>query len=120
MGILLFGEFQFQLLLNSKKNLREAYNVGRNSGHRSTDVSHQGCQMAYFITKNPNRGKFWRVLQWKMLGYFMAFWSILRPYVIYSGHLADLIVIWYIFSRFGMLHQEKSGNPVSHLQCFLK
>jgi hypothetical protein len=21
------------------------------------------------------------------------------------------MVIWYIFSRFGMLHQEKSGNP---------
>jgi hypothetical protein len=22
------------------------------------------------------------------------------------------VVIWYIFSRFGMLYQEKSGNPV--------
>jgi hypothetical protein len=21
------------------------------------------------------------------------------------------MVIWYIFSRFGILHQEKSGNP---------
>jgi hypothetical protein len=21
------------------------------------------------------------------------------------------VVIWYIFSRFGILHQEKSGNP---------
>jgi hypothetical protein len=27
----------------------------------------QGCQMAYFQTKNPDFGKFWRVLQWKML-----------------------------------------------------
>jgi hypothetical protein len=22
-----------------------------------------------------------------------------------------LVVIWYIFSRFGILYQEKSGNP---------
>jgi hypothetical protein len=27
--------------------------------------------------KNPNLGKFWRVLQRKMLVYFMAMWSIL-------------------------------------------
>jgi hypothetical protein len=26
----------------------------------------QGCQMAYFLTKNPNLGKSWRVLQWKL------------------------------------------------------
>jgi hypothetical protein len=24
------------------------------------------------------------------------------------------VVIWYIFSRFGILHQEKSGNPARH------
>jgi hypothetical protein len=40
--------------------------------------------------QNPNLGKFWRVLQRKMLVYFKA--------------------IRYIFPRFGMLHQEKSGN----------
>jgi hypothetical protein len=28
----------------------------------------------------------------------MAFWYI-------------FVIIWCIFSRFGMLHQEKSGNP---------
>jgi hypothetical protein len=32
----------------------------------------EGCQMAYFQTKNPNVGKFWRALKWKMLVYFMA------------------------------------------------
>jgi hypothetical protein len=31
----------------------------------------QGCQMACFQTKNPNLGKFWRGLYWKMLIYFM-------------------------------------------------
>jgi hypothetical protein len=33
---------------------------------------------------------------WK---YFIAFWYILWSY------------IWYIFLRFGILYQEKSGNP---------
>jgi hypothetical protein len=35
----------------------------------------QGCQMVCFQTKNPKLGKFGRVLQWKMLVYFMDIWS---------------------------------------------
>jgi hypothetical protein len=45
----------------------------------------QGCQMAYFQTKNINLGKIWRVLELKMLVYFMAIWSILRPYSIFCS-----------------------------------
>jgi hypothetical protein len=33
----------------------------------------QGCQMAYFQTKNPNLGKFSRDLQWKILVCFIVF-----------------------------------------------
>jgi hypothetical protein len=36
--------------------------------------AHQGCQMVYFQTKNPNWGKLWRVLQWKLLVYFPTIW----------------------------------------------
>jgi hypothetical protein len=50
------------------------YFIQRNS---SPGLS-QGCQMVCFLTKNPNLGKFWRVLQWKRMGYFMDTWSILR------------------------------------------
>jgi hypothetical protein len=64
----------------------------------------------YFQTKNPNLDKFCRVMQWKMVVYYMAVWSILRPYVILGGHLVYFVVIWYIFLRFGILYQEKSGN----------
>jgi hypothetical protein len=63
--------------------------------------------MVYFQTKNPNLGKFWRILQWTMLVYCVAIWAILRPLDIF-------LAIWYISSRFGMLYQEKSGNPASH------
>jgi hypothetical protein len=41
----------------------------------------------------------------------MAIWSVLQPFGIFCGHLEHFMVIWYIFPRFGMLHQEKSGNP---------
>jgi hypothetical protein len=54
----------------------------------------------------------------------MAFWSILYPFGIFYGRLVYFIAIWYIlwqfdifvchlviFPSFGMLYQEKSGNP---------
>jgi hypothetical protein len=47
-----------------------------------------------------------------MLVYFMAIWSILRPFDILCGHLVYFVVLWHIFRRFSMLYQEKSGNPV--------
>jgi hypothetical protein len=47
----------------------------------------QGCQMVYFQTKNPNLGKFWMALEWKMLVYFMTICNILRPFGIIYGRL---------------------------------
>jgi hypothetical protein len=41
----------------------------------------------------------------------MTIWSILRPLEIFYGYLIYFVVIWYIFPRFGILDQEKSGNP---------
>jgi hypothetical protein len=77
------------------------------------DSARQGCQMVCFQTKNPNLGKFWRVLQWKKMVYFTDTWSSLWSFVIFYGHLEKLLVIWYILSRFGILHKEKSGNPAA-------
>jgi hypothetical protein len=57
----------------------------------------QGCQMAYFPTKKSNLGKFGRVSQSKIIVYFMAIWSILRPFGIFYGHSVYFMVIWYIF-----------------------
>jgi hypothetical protein len=72
---------------------------------------YQCCQMVCFQTKNTYLGKFWRVLQWKMMVYFMDTRSILRSFVIFYGHLVKFVVIRYISPRFGILYQEKSGNP---------
>jgi hypothetical protein len=81
-------------------------------------------------------GKFFMFLQLKMSVYLMDTWSILRSFVIFYGHLVlkmsvysmDTLsilrsfVIYYLtfgivrgnleyFSRFGILYDEKSGNP---------
>jgi hypothetical protein len=47
----------------------------------------QGCQMAYFYSKNPNLGMFWRALEWKDVG-------------IFYGHLENITAIWYILQPF--------------------
>jgi hypothetical protein len=50
-------------------------------------------------------------LDWKMLIYFMAICNILLTFGILYDHLAQFAFIWYIFSGFGIMHQEKSGKP---------
>jgi hypothetical protein len=45
------------------------------------------------------------------IGNFKTIWSILWPLEIFFGHLVYFVVIWYIFPHFGILYQEKSGNP---------
>jgi uncharacterized membrane protein HdeD (DUF308 family) len=64
--------------------------------------------MAYFQTKNPNLGKFWRDLLEKILViftailvYFTAIWYILWPFGIYFR------LFGMFYPRFGLLYQEK-------------
>jgi hypothetical protein len=47
------------------------------------------------------------------LGIFRTIWSILRPLEIFYGRL---VYFWSfgIFPRFGILYQEKSGNPATY------
>jgi hypothetical protein len=67
--------------------------------------------MVCFQTKNPNLGKFWRALDWKLL-------YISCPFGIFYGDLGYFITSWYILYSFGTFstilfscrYQEKSGN----------
>jgi hypothetical protein len=70
----------------------------------------QGCQTVYFRTKNPNFGKFWRDLEWKLLVYFITIWNILWLLVIKFGH-DQVVAVWYSFPVLVYLDLEKSGNP---------
>jgi hypothetical protein len=59
--------------------------------------THQGCQMVYFQTKNPNLGNFLRTWDWKMLIYFMSICNILWTLGKFYDHLVHFVLIWYIF-----------------------
>jgi hypothetical protein len=61
--------------------------------------------MGSFQTKNSNLGKFGRALNWKMLIHITAIWNIFTD-------IWDILhmTICY-FSHFGIMYQEKSGNP---------
>jgi hypothetical protein len=66
--------------------------------------------MVCFRTKNPNLGKIFRVSDWKMLRILWPFGIFYWTFGILYDHLAHCVFIWYIFSGFGVMHQEKSGN----------
>jgi hypothetical protein len=63
-----------------------------------------GLPDGIFSNQNPYLGTFWRVLQWRS-------WYILPAYGLFCVFYGHFIY----FSCFGMLYQEKSGNPA--LQC---
>jgi hypothetical protein len=55
--------------------------------------------------------------------YFTAIFYIQWPFGIFYFHFVQFVAIgyilwsfWCIFSRFGMLYQEKSGNPAHFLR----
>jgi hypothetical protein len=71
----------------------------------------QGCQMVYFQNKNTDLGKLWSDFDWKLLIYFNVICNIVWTFGILYDHFVHFMLIWYIFSGFGIMHQEKSGNP---------
>jgi hypothetical protein len=56
-------------------------------------ASEQGCQIAYFQTKDPNLGKFWRDLQWKILAYVVYIW----PFGLFYGHMIYFMVTYLVY-----------------------
>jgi hypothetical protein len=71
-----------------------------------------------FQTKNPNWGKFGRVLQSKMLIYFMAIWSTYFTAIWYILWLFGIFYGYIVFFPIlGLLYHEKTDNHV--LQSYL-
>jgi hypothetical protein len=48
-----------------------------------------------------------------MLTPFLAIWNILQTFGIFYEHLVHFPLIWYIFSSFGIMSHEISGNPAA-------
>jgi hypothetical protein len=88
--------FIAQLIVCSEEKQNKRASYAKSKFMNQFHFQKQGCQMVYFQTKNPNLGKFWRALDWKMLIYFMAIWNILWRFGIFYDHLVHFIFIWYI------------------------
>jgi hypothetical protein len=78
----------------------------------------QCCKMVCIETKNPNLGKFWRALDWTMLIYFIAIWSILRTFGIFHDHLVHFVFIWYIFPVLVSCTKKNLADQVHTIGCF--
>jgi hypothetical protein len=61
--------------------------------------------------KNPNLGKFWTALEWKMLIHPAVIWNILLPFGLFYGNLVNFVVVWCVMTHFGRVFRDKSGNP---------
>jgi ABC-type uncharacterized transport system permease subunit len=70
--------------------------------------------MVSFLTQNPSSGILRRTVEWKMLLNIPVIWHILQAFGYILWAFGYVVVIWYIFTRFGILYQEKSGNPGSN------
>jgi hypothetical protein len=64
-------EMQEFLFFSEKKNLSELCHI------TAADTIGPGLPDGLFSNQKNNLGKFWRMLRWKMLVYFMAIWSTL-------------------------------------------
>jgi hypothetical protein len=77
----------------------------------------QGCQMVCFQTKNPNFGKIWRALEWKMLLYFLTVCNILRPFgiIIYASYslwwLGIFFTFWHVWTKKHLATLRGSVRP---------
>jgi hypothetical protein len=60
-----------------------------------------GLPDGIFSNQKSQYGKFWRVLRWKMLAYFMAIWYTLWLFGIFFPLLVYFVAIWYILYSFG-------------------
>jgi hypothetical protein len=67
-----------------------------------SESQQQGCQTVCF--SNPNLGEFWGALQWKILVYVKTIRNMLWPFGIFCDNSL-------YYPHFGILYQEKSGNP---------
>jgi hypothetical protein len=91
-------------------------------------TSHQGCQLAYFQTKNLKLGKFWRVFKNIDVNQFIDIWCILQRFGIFNG----IIVFYGLLAHFPRLYylvllhvntqseEEGLSNKLLNIQAHLR
>jgi hypothetical protein len=70
-----------------------------------------GLPDGLFSNQNYQFGKNFQGLRLENVDILYGHFEYCRTFGIFYDHLAHCVFIWYIFSGFGVMHQEKSGNP---------
>jgi hypothetical protein len=98
---------------------RPSSKVVEKFGLKMFSVAFRVARWFVFEPKYPNLGKFWRVLQWKMLVKFINTWSILLSSVIFYGHWIYIVrgnLVY--FSLFWFFVRRKIWQPcLRNLEC---
>jgi hypothetical protein len=76
----------------------------------AADVTSAGLPDGLFSNQKYQFGQILECLRFEDLIYFMAICNILRTFGIFNDHLVHFVFFWYIFSGFGFMYQEESGN----------
>jgi hypothetical protein len=96
------GQTLEKLCQGCRANLLQLFKIDM-LGSSGLAIPDGGCQTVCFQTKNPNLGKFWRVLQWKMLVYFMdTFYGLLLYFMgiwCSSWYFGIFFPFWYFAPR---------------------
>jgi hypothetical protein len=86
-------------------------------------VTETGCTAGLpdglFSIQNPNLGKFWRALDWKMYIYCMAIGNFLWRIGIFYDNLLYFVFIWYIFPCLYSLVSCTKKNLATLVHCVM-
>jgi hypothetical protein len=70
--------------------------------------------MLYFHTRNHTFGAFLEALEMNVLVHVTVIRYIFNYLVyVYCGHLVYFVVVWCVFTNFGIFYHGSSGNPVT-------
>jgi hypothetical protein len=91
------------------------FNQGKNKGTlgRPLHMFLAGLPDGLFSNQKSQFGKNFYGFRLENVDVFYTIWNILRIFFIFCDHSVHFVFIWYIFSIFGIMDQEKSGNPGS-------
>jgi hypothetical protein len=70
-----------------------------------------GLPDGLFSNQKSQFGENFQGLRLKNVDIFKAIWNVLQIYGIFYDLLVNFVFLWYTFSCFGIMHEEKSGNP---------
>jgi hypothetical protein len=80
--------------------------------------SRSGLPVGIFFTKNPNLGKFYTALKWKMLHCMVIWYIYIKTFGTFCGHWEYITAIWHILRPSGICCLWSFGILFHVLVCY--